>query len=256
MTGELQFCSVQREDRLLVVTLNRPAVLNSLHAPACKELDGIWADYAANDELWIAILTGNGRAFCAGHDLIDAPDEPMPATGFGGLTERVLDKPVIAAVNGLALGGGMELVLACDIAIAEEHASLGLTEPRIGAVALAGGAQRLCRRLPHAIAMGMLLTGRRMSAGEAHQRGLVNEVVPSGGALDCARRWADEILACAPLAVRITKQLAISSAEGPSFVEGIGAERNRHVDQLFASEDLKEGIAAFEQKRKPQWQGR
>jgi len=250
------YCTTERDGRLLIVTLNIPNKLNSLHAPACFELDRVWDEFAADDELWVAILTGSGKAFCAGHDLGDAPDEPMPAGGFGGMTERNLDKPLIAAINGLAYGGGMELMLACDIVVAEEQATFGLTEPRVGAVALAGGAQRLCRRIPHAAAMGMLLTGRRIPAGQAQLWGLVNEVVPQGEALAGARRWADEILACAPLAVRMTKRLALGSAEGDTFRRRIVTDRDECVGQLFASEDLAEGIAAFEQKRKPVWKGR
>lgn len=255
MKNHLKFCSLKREGRLLIVTLERPEKLNSLHTPACVELDKVWSEFNADDDLWVAVLTGHGKAFCAGHDLADAPHEPMPPGGFGGLTERLLDKPVIAAVNGLALGGGMELVLACDIVIAEEQASFGLTEPRVGAVALAGGAQRLCRRIPHAIAMGMLLTGRRIPVNEAHRWGLVNEVVPEGDALAGARRWAEEVLACSPMAVQMTKRLACESVEGSTLSERIVADRNTCVDRLFASNDLREGIAAFTEKRKPVWQG-
>lgn len=254
--AHLEHCSVERDGRLLIVTLDRPGVLNALNTPACNELDRVWTEFAADDDLWLAILTGAGKAFCAGHDLGDSPHEAMPPGGFGGLTERAMDKPVIAAVNGMAYGGGMEMMLACDIVIAEEQASMGLTEPRVGAVALAGGVQRLCRRIPHAIAMGMLLTGRRVSASEGFRWGLVNEVVPAGEAMSCARRWAAEILACAPLAVRMTKRLALNSAEGADFIQQIVTDRDRNVDELFSSADLAEGIAAFGQKRKPVWQGR
>jgi enoyl-CoA hydratase/carnithine racemase len=249
---------VKRDGRVLVITLNRPEVLNSLNAPACFELDRIFTEFEADPDLWVAIITGSGeRAFCAGHDLVDAPDATMPTSGWAGLAERAgRTKPLIAAVNGLAYGGGFEIALASDIVIASENATFAMSEPRVGAVALGGGAQRLALRLPGAIAMGLLLTGRRIDAAEAHRWGLVTEVAPRGEALVVARRWAAEILECAPLCVRHTRALALEALEGAELPELIGRRSREIAAQLFATEDTQEGIRAFLEKRKPEWRGR
>lgn len=253
-----EFCKVERDGRILTVTLDRPKVLNSLHAPACFELDRIFNDFEADPELWVAIITGAGeRAFCAGHDLADAPDAPMPQSGWAGLAERQRrTKPMIAAVNGFAFGGGFEIVLACDIVIAAANATFALSEPRVGAVALGGGAQRLAKQLPGAIAMGLLLTGRRMEAAEAHRWGLVTEIAAAGESLIVARRWAAEILKCAPLCVRYTKELALEAVEGTELPTEIGRRSREISKRLFESEDTREGIQAFLDKRKPVWRAR
>jgi enoyl-CoA hydratase/carnithine racemase len=253
-----QYCRTERDGRILLVTLDRPKVHNSLNAAACFELDRIFTDFEADPDLWVAIVTGAGnRAFCAGHDLADAPDEPMPASGWAGLAERtVRTKPLIAAVNGLAFGGGFEIALACDIVVASENAVFAMSEPRVGAVALGGGVQRLALRLPTAIAMGLLLTGRRIEAAEAHRWGLVTEVVPPGKALEVGRRWAAEILECAPLCVRHTKQLALEALEGTDLPVHIGQRSREVAARLFETEDTREGIRAFLEKRRPEWRGR
>lgn len=254
--SQYNYVHVQREGRLLVVTLARPEVLNSLNAAACRELDQVWTDFANDSELWVAIVTGEGRAFCAGHDLVDAPDEKMPVSGWAGLAVREpIEKPIIAAVNGHAYGGGLEIALAADIVIVDEQAKLALSEPRVGAVALGGGVQRLVRKIPGAIAMGMLLTGRAIAADDALRWGLVNEVAAHGTALAVAKQWAEAILACSPLAVRATKRLALEAMEG-NLRDTIRARAAEIEDAIFSWHDTQEGIAAFREKRKPEWKGR
>ena len=164
-------------------------------------------------------------------------------------------KPLIAAVNGVAYGGGFEIALCCDIVIAAQQATFAMSEPRVGAVALGGGAQRLALRLPSAIAMGLLLTGRRVDAAEAHRWGLVTELAPAGETLAVARRWATAILECAPLAVRFTKELALEALEGSALADQIQKRSHTIAAQLFQSADTQEGIRAFLEKRRPVWRG-
>ena len=183
-----EFSKVERDGHVLIVTLNRPERMNALHSPAHYELDTVWNEFEADPDLWVGVLTGAGeRAFSAGNDLkYQASGGKMggPKSGFAGLTARFDNsKPVIAAVNGLAMGGGFEIALACDLIIASENAIFALPEPRVGLAALAGGIHRLPREIGMKQAMGMLLTGRRVPAAEGQQLGFVNEVVPKGQAL-------------------------------------------------------------------------
>ena len=179
----------------------------------------------------------------------------VPKTGFGGLTTRFdLLKPIIAAVNGFALGGGLEIALACDVIVAAEHATLGLPEPRVGLMAAAGGVHRLPRHIPLKIAMGMMLTGKPISAAEGARLGLVNEVVPKAQLVPTAERWAREIAECSPLSVQATKQAALQGL-GKPLAEAITTPYDA-VLRLWASDDSKEGPLAFAQKRKPRWTGR
>ena len=257
------FVRFEKRGHVAWVTLNRPEVMNALHPPCHDRLDAIWDEFAADPDLWVAILTGAGeRAFCAGNDLKWTAQNqnrmpPMPRGGFAGLATRFdLVKPVIAAVNGLALGGGFEVVLACDIVVAAEHAQFGLPEPRVGLAALGGGAlQRLARTLPMKEAMGLVLTARRMGAAEAQRIGLVNDVVPMAELAARTRALVDELLACAPLALEASKQVMMQSLDEP----GLEAAMNRRypaAERMLASEDAKEGPRAFAEKRKPRWQGR
>jgi enoyl-CoA hydratase/carnithine racemase len=255
-----EFCEVQRDGHLLIVTIARPDVMNAIHPPASAELARAFDEFAADPELWVAIVTGKGdKAFCAGNDLkyqAGGGKLEWPASGFGGLTSRFENaKPVIAAVNGLAMGGGFEIVLSCDIVVAAEHALFALPEPRVGLAALAGGMQRLPRQIPLKHAMGMLLTGRRVSAEEGQRFGFVNEVVPSGQALAGARRWAEQILECSPVSVRTTKAVALQSLAHASLEQALAARYEAVVD-LVKSEDFGEGPRAFAEKRKPAWKGR
>src|SRR5690348_174043 len=182
--ADYKYCKVEREGRLLIVTLNRPEVMNALHAPAHLELAKVFDNFAADPEQWVAIITGAGeRAFSAGNDLkvtaAGGARIAMPASGFAGITSRFdLDKPVIAAVNGIAMGGGFEIALACDVIVAAATAVFALPEPRVGLAALAGGLHRLPRAIGTKRALGMILTGRRVSAAEGKELGFVNDVVP------------------------------------------------------------------------------
>src|SRR5262245_22747121 len=254
----LEFVRYEKRDHIAFITMNRPDVMNALHPPAHEELDGCWNDLAADDDVRVAILTGAGeRAFSAGNDLKWTAQHgipKMPRSGFAGITSRFdLWKPVIAAVNGVALGGGLEIALACDIIVAAEHATLGLPEPRVGLMAAAGGVHRLPRHLPLKVAMGIMLTGKPISAAEAANLGLVNEVVPKAQLMDAAARWAREIAECSPLSVQATKQAALQG-RGKPLVEALAA-RYEAVERLWASDDAKEGPLAFAQKRKPTWRG-
>ena len=256
----LRYCKVARNGHMMEITIDRPEVMNALHSPAHVELHSVWNAYAADPDLRVAIVTGTGDdAFCAGNDLkataAGIKREYLP-TGFGGLVSRFdLDKPVIAAVNGLAMGGGFELALACDLIIATEAAFFALPEPRVGLAALGGGIHRLTRQMPHQTAMGILLTGRRVSVQEGHALGFVNEIVPAGQAMQAARRWAEQILQCAPISIRTTKAVA---QRGLSETDLESAFRAQYpaVMELLQSEDFVEGPRAFAEKREPVWRNR
>jgi acetyl-CoA C-acetyltransferase len=248
---------VRRDGHLLEVTINRPDVRNSLHPMANDELDHVFDCYFADDELRVAILTGAGdRAFCAGNDLLySASGQPVwvPKNGFAGLTSRpALTKPVIAAVNGYALGGGLEIALACHLVIADEAAQFALSEVKVGLVPAAGGLVRLPRAIPPKIATELILTGRRLPAAEALRLGLVNRVVPAGAALTAARELAAEILAGSPTSVRICLQLMAETAGVADVVTAV-TQPTTALDELMLSHDAIEGMTAFAQKRRPNW---
>lgn len=254
-----EFCSVEKDGHVVTVTLERPERLNALHPPANAELGEVFDDFAADDDAWVAIITGRGRGFCAGNDLRYQAEGgervPMPR-GFGGLTSRFdMTKPVIAAVNGVAMGGGFEIALACDLIIAAEPATFALPEPRVGLAALAGGLNRLPRQIGAKRALGMILTGRHVSAREGQQLGFVNEVVAAEALQETARRWAAEICECAPLSIRASKDVVYRSLDTASLEASMRAQYDS-VKAMIDSEDFVEGPRAFAEKRKPNWKGR
>ena len=254
------FSTTERDGHLFIVTINRPEVMNALHPPASTELSEVFDEFAADPDLWVAIVTGAGdRAFSAGNDLkytaAGGPREEYPSTGFGGISARFdLNKPLIAAVNGVAMGGGFEIALACDLIIAAENARFALPEVRVGLAALAGGVHRLPRTIGPKRAMGMILTGRHVSAQEGYELGFVNEVVPEGQAMAGARRWAEEILAVSPMSVRASKQAVYLGLE-QGGVAGAESIKYSAVAEMAASQDYIEGPRAFAEKRKPNWKG-
>lgn len=254
-----EFIRTETDGRLFIVTINRPDQLNSLHPMGNAEMGQAFDEFAANPDLWVAIVTGAGdKAFSAGNDLKFAASGqkspvPMPASGFGGLTSRYdLFKPVIAAVNGFAMGGGFEIALASDIIIAAENAKFALPEPRVGFAALAGGMHRLPRQVPLKKAMGMMLTGRTVTAQEGLDIGFVTAVCPQGKALEEAKKWAGQILECSPMAIRATKETAMKGLDTASFQEAFET-KVPGIARLLASADHKEGPKAFAEKRKPAW---
>ena len=259
----LEYCTTETDGRILTVTINRPERMNALHWMANEELAKVFDEFTSDSELWVAIITGAGdRAFSAGNDLKYQAQEAGgelkagPAAGFGGLTGRYDNtKPVIAAVNGVAMGGGFEIALACDLIIASTKALFALPEPRVGLAALAGGIHRLPRQIGLKRAMGMMLTGRRVGAEEGEALGFVNDVVAPEELMAAARRWADQIVECAPLSVRATKQGAMDGLRH-GMIEDAMAERYPMIEELFKSEDFVEGPLAFAEKRPPQWTGR
>jgi enoyl-CoA hydratase len=248
---------VRRESGILIVTINRPDQRNAVNgavsagiARALDLLDG-------SPDLRVAVLHGQGTAFSAGMDLkAFAAGEPVrdPVRGFGGIVERPPAKPVIAAVEGWALGGGFEIVLACDLVTAGRGARFGLPEVRRGLAARGGGVFRLPRRLPRAVAMEVIVTGAPLEAARAAQFGLVNRLVEDGQALAAAIELAELISANAPMSVRASKAVAVDSADWP-----LGQEFQRqqaYLEPVFVSQDAAEGVAAFRERRDPKWQDR
>lgn len=252
------------KDHVGRVTIDRPDRMNAVDLATESELVRIWEAIEKDRDIRVVVLTGAGdRAFCTGADMkggggglsgLEYWAAARPG-GFGGIALRdTLDVPVIARVNGHALGGGMEMVLGCDIVVASQKASFGLPEPRVGRLALDGGIALLTRRIPHVHAMGLLLSGRRIPAEEAHALGLVNEVVAHEALDEAVDRWVAGILACAPLSVRAIKAM-VRAGEGMSARQAQMLRLPQLVEAL-QSEDQNEGVAAFQEKRPPRWTGR
>jgi len=243
--------------RILILTMNRPDARNALSAALQDELHGYYDEAERDDAIRVVVLTGAGdRAFSAGGDLKEigshVAGDPRPA-GRGGINTREFSKPLIAAVNGLAFGGGFELVLSCDLVVAEEHATFCLPEAKRGLVAMGGGLRRLAQRVPLAVALEFVMTGEPVSAARALELGLVNRVVPSGEGVAGAVRLAESVCSCGPLALQISKRLMRASVEqGEPELIALQAEL---VEFLMQSDDVREGILAFKEKRPPLWSG-
>lgn len=255
----------ERRGNILIVTINRPEARNAVNQAVSTGIGDALARAQDDPEIWVIVITGAGdTSFCAGADLkaisrgenIFHPDHPE--WGFAGYVQHFIDKPVIAAVNGTALGGGTELALASDLVVAHATAQFGLPEVKRGLIAAAGGLFRIVDQLPRKVAMQLLVTGDPISADEAARWGLVNQVVPDGeSVLEAALGLAGRITVNAPLAVQASKRVAVGADDGAITGEADAWRRsNRAMRAVFTSEDAREGPLAFAQKRAPVWKAR
>jgi len=249
----------ERRGRIGLVTLNRPKAMNALNNQLMREVMDALETFDKDDNIGAMVITGNDKAFAAGADIKEMADKTLQQmmvsdhiAAFGRI--RTIQKPVIAAVSGWALGGGCELALSCDMIVASDSAQFGQPEINIGVIPGAGGTQRLTRAVGKALAMEIILNDRKLNAQEALQYGLVNRVAPVSDYLNEALKLAEEIASRAPLAVRAAKKMINASYE--SFLTDGLAEEKQVFYNLFASEDQKEGMRAFIEKRKPNWMGK
>jgi len=250
----------KREDHVAYITLNRPEAMNSLDPESLEQLKKIWTEVREDRDIRVAVLTGAGeKSFCTGTDMkkAPAPAECMAATylneGMPIIPYMKMWKPIIAAINGYAVGGGLEMALACDLRIASKKAKFGLTEVKVASLAGLNGTQCLPRAIPQAVAMKMLLTGELIDAEEAHRIGLISDLVEPAGLLDFARKLADRIAANAPLSVKAAKQAAVLGQDMP--VDHAILFSHLMWGILRDTEDRKEGFAAFGEKRAPRFKG-
>jgi enoyl-CoA hydratase len=254
MTAEVL---VDSSDGILTITINRPEARNAATLAVARGIAAALDELDSRDDLRIGILTGAGGTFCAGMDLkgfLRGERPSIEGRGFGGLTAKPPRKPLIAAVEGYALAGGFELVLACDLVVAAENAQFGVPEVKRGLAATAGGLVRLPRQLPYRIALELALTGDMFPAARAYGYGLINRLTAPGEALAEARRLAQSIAANGPLSVAASKRVVIESQDWPSHE--VWDRQAALTEHVFVSADAREGSAAFAEKRKPVWQGK
>jgi enoyl-CoA hydratase len=250
----------ERRDHIEILTINRPEARNAVNGAVSRGIGGALDELETDDDCWVVILTGAGdKAFCAGMDLKafaagEIADIAGASGGFGGIARRAFPKPIIAALNGSALAGGCEIMLACDLVVSVEEAKIAITEVRRGLIAGAGGLIRLPRRLPRAVALELALTGEPIDARRALALGLINRVVPAGSLMDEALALAEVIAANAPLAVRTTKRVMLEASQ---VDEDEGWDiNNAAMSAVFGSADAMEGSIAFAEKRPPNWTGK
>ena len=246
----------QVEDGILIVTINRPEAKNAMTKAAAEGIAAAMDRLDAEDDLRVGILTGAGGTFCSGMDLkgfLRGERPSVEGRGFGGVVEAPPVKPLIAAVEGYALAGGLELMIACDLVVASDNAKFGIPEAKRGLVAAAGGVMMLPDQIPERVAMELALTGDFIDAGRAYELGLINSVT-EGSALDGAKALAARIVANGPLAVRVSKQIIKESRAWP--MEDRYANQAKLIAPGFVSEDAREGAAAFAEKRAPNWKGK
>ncbi len=245
------------ENGVLVVTLNRPEAKNAANRALAEGVAAAMDELDSNDELRVAILTGAGGTFCSGMDLkafVSGETPVVKGRGFAGLTEQGPRKPLIAAVEGYALAGGLELAISCDMIVAADDSKFGIPEAKRGLAAGAGGLMKLPRQIPSRVAMELALTGDFISAQRAYELGLINHVVPAGTALDAAKELAAKIAANGPLAVAASKQVI---EEQSDWSQGdMWAKQQDIINPVFTSEDAIEGATAFAEKRAPNWKGK
>ncbi|MDA8936556.1 enoyl-CoA hydratase-related protein [Porticoccaceae bacterium] len=257
LAREFKYVELKRDGNVLEITFNRPEAYNALFSAAHFELAEIFDEFERDQDLWVAIVTGAGeKAFCSGNDLkvsANGGDMSMPASGFAGLCSRTnREKPVIAAVNGAAMGGGLEIVLACDVAIADPIASFALPEVKVGLFAAAGGLQRLTRQIGEKVAMELILTGRKVGPDEASQLGLINSICEAGGVMDAARALAKTIAGNSPTSIRASKRV-LNAVDSLGDWDKALELSYKEIVKLIQSKDTREGMTAFVEKRKPNW---
>ena len=246
----------ERRERILLVTLNRPDQRNAVNAALAQGIATALDELDADAELSIGVITGAGKGFCSGMDLkafVAGEDPSVPRRGFAGITRRAADKPLIAAIEGFAVAGGLEVALACDLIVAARGARLGIPEVKRSLVAAGGGLLRLPRMLPRNVAMEMALTGDPLPAERAHELGLVNRLSEPGGALDAAIELATTIAANGPLALAATKRILTESVD---WSDAEFFDRQEAIaEPVRSSADAREGATAFAEKRAPVWKG-
>lgn len=254
-----EFASVVCEDEIAIVTMNRPDRRNALHPAAHHEMETIFDNLALQPGLRCLILTGAGEAFCAGYDLRDNLETgvlEIAVKGFAGLTSRIdYPLPIIAAVNGVAIGGGFETALACDIIVASHNAHFSMPEARVGWSPLGGGLQRLPRIVGEKRALDIVLSGRHLGAEEAERIGIVSEVTAPDELMPVARRWAKTIASGAPLSIACNREVVRCSLDMP-LAQALDISNFPSAARVLESEDAVEGKRAFVEKRPPRWQGR